>query len=646
MEIICCGKTTRLLSFPDLNPITAQQHPDKNVSSSINSFKKNCFQQIYKTSDSKFHNLEFMILKKDLNGAKHFEKLLRLRHVNLSAAACGNNESKDFATGYSCGSIKLFELDKASTVVHKFVGDPRQKMAVQFLDYNIGNEYLASVYENGIIDIFGLKTKIKFHTITLDKNSVVARFNPAKRFHLSVASYSGAVTVYDIQTKKIHFQQKDAHSAPCRDIAVPLEVPDRLISVGFDSTIKIFDTRVKRAGLCIEASCPFSSIDTTPCGSYFVVGNLKGEVISYDIRSIKTHLASFRAEDSAINRVIFVTNSEKDLSMMSKQSNSPRLSTSQEPIPSTATNKSNEYLMIDEVISHQRRVSDFSTSFQSRVSMRESTSSRISDNFGLKNVGNMLNDLSDDLTSFDDLLAEESSTKSRDDSYINSERLKKRTTKVLEIHEKPRVNKRISSVVPNLENINEEVATMSESDKENNSSSLNSKSKNDEDEFVRRLSSFGNQFNLLDAKAKKEEDDFLRRLSNLSNPEIKITSATSNSISKENLFEQSETDGNEIVGSISTPQMSADMKDEFKLMRSEMNAKFSELYQLINYDLAGNHLDLTTYIFNVKRELQQKMKMVEECVGMLMLDNPIINQVLELQEENQNLRNQLNDLRR
>lgn len=527
-------------------------------------------------------------------------------------------------------------------------------MAVQFLDYNIGNEYLASVYENGIIDIFGLKTKIKFHTITLDKNSVVARFNPAKRFHLSIASYSGAVTVYDIQTKKIHFQQKDAHSAPCRDIAVPLEVPDRLISVGYDSTIKIFDTRVKRAGLCIEASCPFSSIDTTPCGSYFVVGNLKGEVISYDIRSIKTHLSSFRAEDSAINRVIFVNNSEKDISMMSKQSNSPRLSISQEPIPSTATNKSNEYLMIDEVISHQRRVSDFSTSFQSRVSTRESTSSRISDNFALKNVGNMLNDLSDDLTSFYELSADGSSTKTRDDNHINSERLKKRTTKVLDIVEKPRPNKRISSVVPNLENINEEVTTLSENDKENNSSSLNSKSKSDEDEFVRRLSSFGNQHNLINAKAKKEEDDFLRRLSSLSNPEIKITSTTSDSLPNVNPFEQSETDGTSInVESMSTPQMSADMKDEFKLMRSEMktqfsemNGKFSELHQLINYDLAGNHLDLTTYIFNVKRELQQRIKMVEECVGMLMLDNPVINQVLELQQENQNLRNQLNDVMR
>lgn len=72
MEIICCGKATRLLSFPDLIPLTAQQHPDKNVSSSINSFQKNCFQQIYKTSDPKFHNLEFINLKKEANGASKY----------------------------------------------------------------------------------------------------------------------------------------------------------------------------------------------------------------------------------------------------------------------------------------------------------------------------------------------------------------------------------------------------------------------------------------------------------------------------------------------------------------------------------------------------------------------------------------------
>ncbi|CAO1330791.1 unnamed protein product [Diamesa serratosioi] len=621
MEVICCAKTTRLLSFPDLNPITTYEHPNKNVSSDINFLRKNCFQQIYKTSDSNVHNLEFVLLKDDDNGAKRFEKLRKIRLNNLSAAACGSSDYMGYAVGFSCGDIKLFELHKASSYEHKFKGDPRQKAAVQFLDYNIGNEYLASVYENGMIDIFGLKTKIKFHTIALDKNSVVARFNPAKRFHLNVASYAGAVTVYDIQSKKIHFQQKDAHNAPCRDIAVPFEIPDRLLSVGFDSTIKIFDTRAKKCGLSIESSCPFSTIDTTSCGGYFVVGNLKGEVISYDVRNIKTHLASFRAEDSAINRVLIVSNcnnTEKDMSMTVKQSNSPKISISQEPIPATSTNENSDYLFMEEVIGHQRRISDFSTNFQSRVSStsnRGSTSSRISDNFGMQNVGNMLNDLSADLNDFLDLKIE-SPSNAHDVSFVNSDRLKRKSKRGFEVVEKPRVINRKSTVAPNLENINEEVTMGSEIDKENNSLALNSKSK-------------------------KEEN--LRRVSGIVIPNIKITNATLPEQIKE---EQSETDGDNtenIVYSISTPQLSADMKDEFNLIRSEMNNKFSELYQLINYDLVGKHLEVTTCIFNAKRDLQLRMKMVEECVGMLMVDNPIINQVLELQEENQNLRKQLND---
>lgn len=452
----------------------------------------------------------------------------------------------------------------------------------------------------------------------MDKNSVVAKFNPAKRFHLNIASYGGAVTVYDIQSKKIYFQQKDAHSAPCRDIAVPLEIPDRLMSVGFDSTIKIFDTRYKRTGLSIESSCPFSTINTTHCGGYFVVGNLKGEVISYDLRNIKSHLASFRAEDSAINRVLIVPNSaytEKDISMMSQQSNSPKVPLNQEPLPATS-NLNSDYLFMEEVIGHQRRISDFSTNFQSRVSStsnRGSTSSRISDNFEMQFIGNMLNDLSGDLNDND--TKTESLSKTLDVSFINADRLKRRSIRSFDISEKSRLLSRKSATGPNLENINEEVTTASENDKENNSLTLNSKS--------------------------KKEEDF-RKQPMEDNPNIKIINATI----PEQTQEKNEIVGDnisDIVSSISTPQMSTDMKDEFNLMHNQMNSKFSELHQLINYDMVGNHIELTTYIFNVKRELQQKIKMVEECVGMLMLDNPIINQVLDLQEENQNLRKQLND---
>lgn len=523
------------------------------------------------------------------------------------------------------------------------------------MDYSSNNEYLASVYENGIIDIFGLKTKIKCHTIILDKNSAVAKFNPAKRFFLNVASISGAVTVYDINTKKIYFQQKDAHSAPCRDLIVPFEIPERLLSAGYDSTIKIFDTRIKRAGMDIKASCGFSTIDTTPCGRFFVVGNLKGEIISYDMRNINSHFATFQAEKSTINKVLIVNNSTKDCSMMPKESSSPKLST--EPLPTTAAPD-----FFNEVMSHQRRVSDFSSNFQSRISMisnRESTCSRISDNFGLQNVGNMLNDLSDgDMPSFSEKIPEQTSFKTHkdnhinserlkrsdlpssteknpeqtsfkthEDNHINSERLKKRTTHILDVVEKPRSTKRISL----LENINEETTVLTESDKENNSLTSNSTGIDKKQELAQKLLNI-NQVGILKSEARKNANELIQRRS-INSPKIEITNATS--------IDNSETDGTGIQA-----QLSAEMKDEFGIMRTEMNGKISELYQLINFDMAGNTLDLKTYIFNVKRELQEKMKMVEECVGMLMLDNPVINQVLELQEENRNLRKQLSDVMR
>lgn len=45
-----------------------------------------------------------------------------MRELNLSAATCGKNDSLDYALGYSCGTIKLYNLRKNSTCDHKFIG--------------------------------------------------------------------------------------------------------------------------------------------------------------------------------------------------------------------------------------------------------------------------------------------------------------------------------------------------------------------------------------------------------------------------------------------------------------------------------------------------------------------------------------------
>lgn len=134
----------------------------------------------------------------------------------------------------------------------------------------------------------------------------MAKFHPTKRFQLSIASSTGGVSMYDSSSKKMVFQAKNAHTAPCRDHLIPDECPDRLMTVGYDKIINIFDTRKKTAQIKITSHCPISTITATSCGTWFCVGNLKGDLIAYDLRNQRTPLKTVRAHNEAINRVAFL----------------------------------------------------------------------------------------------------------------------------------------------------------------------------------------------------------------------------------------------------------------------------------------------------------------------------------------------------
>lgn len=125
-------------------------------------------------------------------------------------------------------------------------------------------------------------------------SSTLARFHPSKRFHLAVASYTGAVNVYEMQSKRTIFNISDAHSAPCRDVTMCRTQPSLLVSVGYDCKINIFDIRRNKAQSSsgrLSYSHPLSTVALSECGTYFCAGNLKGELISYDMRSTKVPLA-------------------------------------------------------------------------------------------------------------------------------------------------------------------------------------------------------------------------------------------------------------------------------------------------------------------------------------------------------------------
>jgi len=85
--------------------------------------------------------------------------------------------------------------------------------------------------------------------------------------------------------------------------------PALLVSVGYDCKINIFDIRRNRAQASTDRltySLPLSTVALSECGTYLCAGNLKGELIAYDMRTTKTPLAVKSVHDTAVTRVAFV----------------------------------------------------------------------------------------------------------------------------------------------------------------------------------------------------------------------------------------------------------------------------------------------------------------------------------------------------
>lgn len=110
----------------------------------------------------------------------------------------------------------------------------------------------------------------------------------------------------DIQTKKKLFFDKSAHEAPVRDISMFESSQDVFASCSYDCNIKVFDLRRRSVVHKFKQEHPMSTLCISSCGTFCVAGNLKGDVISYDFRSMKEPLNTKRVHDSAVIRVAFV----------------------------------------------------------------------------------------------------------------------------------------------------------------------------------------------------------------------------------------------------------------------------------------------------------------------------------------------------
>uniref|UniRef100_A0A182W7T2 Uncharacterized protein n=1 Tax=Anopheles minimus TaxID=112268 RepID=A0A182W7T2_9DIPT len=309
-EIVSCAKDTQLHSFPRLEQLASSVHVGNNGS----------YCHFFGSSKllvraNKDWGIELLRIKANADHPDGGDKMgasgrtianvKKIMIDNLYCVACPKTAGKEeIAIGLTTGTVRLMNYKKAN-FTKRFDND-RITIGVTFMDFNATDDFLATVYENGLVNVYGLKTSSKLQTLAFDKNTVKARFHPTKRFSMAVASYNGTVLLYDTQTKKTLFSQNSAHAAPCRDIAMVETHPDCLFSVGYDNVINIFDTRKKQTASQIQSNYPFESLAIAEDGIHFAVGNLKGYVYGYDLRNLKDPLNMQKIHQSCVNNIAFV----------------------------------------------------------------------------------------------------------------------------------------------------------------------------------------------------------------------------------------------------------------------------------------------------------------------------------------------------
>ncbi|XP_055309268.1 uncharacterized protein LOC129573096 [Sitodiplosis mosellana] len=298
-DVISTAKNTQWITFPTLGSKYTHSH----VANEAVDFQvipgKNCFVEFNK-------KFGFELLRtRDKDNKEVIQRIKKRQVDDISCGAIASSGGQ-IGIGMTTGFIRLFNVQSGEYVPIKFKPD-RMGNSVVGLDYSSTDEYLAAVYDSADVNLFGLKTGIKTDTFRLAGISTLVRFHPTKKFALAIGSYEGALTMLDIQTKKKLFFDKTAHAAPIRDISMFASSQDLLVSCGYDCNINVFDLRKRTVVQQHKQPHPMSTVCVSSCGTFCVAGNLKGDVISYDFRSMKEPLDTKRLHDSAVVRVAFVS---------------------------------------------------------------------------------------------------------------------------------------------------------------------------------------------------------------------------------------------------------------------------------------------------------------------------------------------------
>ncbi|XP_054742734.1 uncharacterized protein LOC129247579 [Anastrepha obliqua] len=619
MYLISTGKTTVLSDFSNLETKSVYQHTNGETTDFQFYARQRIFLEVNKKS-----GLEIMRIKDKGDQILEIQRVRKLNIGNVYCVACAKQSLEEMAFGGVNGQVSLYNY-KNTELLHRFKAE-NNRNSVLYLDYNGTDEYIASVLENGQINVYGTKTKTKVDSVNIDGNSTLARFHPSKRFQLSIASFKGAVTVYDLQTKRKIFNLSDAHASPCRDLCMSAATPDALISVGYDCIVNVFDTRRRTPQIKLSHPHPLSTVAMSSCGTYFCVGNLKGELISYDIRNVKTCLVTKKVHDCSITRLSFVPLPEDDNSIISSFSNA------------TGNNTSNTTDMPGEQrksLANTRQRDSFCDFLDFQANKLDRMSARFTmrrDSFDWDSLGRKPSS-EDNRTNVSKVnVGNESVNSSSDNStdgkynlsfdYVNTRRAKTLEEGKLPFSALPtaplRDRNSISKVITNLKQIEEEESAQQT-----------------------ELSCDSDKENLTNMEKEFSPAAQLHKALNAYNSTPNLKSLDSSKASTINLPEKNKITENKFPETVRTSVSQVDILQQITDLRMEMNARFEHLESELKFNAEQNKWQIFTQTADIWARQMNNTEDIRDALSYLLQSDPFVNEFLRLKDENELLKAQL-----
>lgn len=354
------------------------------------------------------------------------------------------------------------------------------------------------------------------------------------------------------------------------------------------------------------------------CGVYLIGGNMKGELVSYDVRNIKNPLTNIRIENSnqKISRVAFLMDDGEATSPSVDISKTVRQSCKFEEQEEFNENVETSESFIEEIVMLQkRRISDFSLNpFASNMNTnasRVSTSFRSSTESETKSVdvfGKSTNVLKEISTNSPAPLI------SLDDSCVNKGKRRQSSNDL-----KPRIS--FMSTV--LHEINEEITIEKENDPKQliglgtpSSISLNAP----------RFSSTPTVSTPLSINDHDDDQDKEEII------ELDDSFKSAN-------FEENTQNAGKTIANTMVPN-NFDFRKEFDGLAEKIRIEV----QSMNMDENMRHIQLIYHGIEQRQKLQERIQLIEGSMALLMSDDYKISRIMELQAENDQLRRQLGEM--